>query len=374
MAISWPAVIKERGGIRDQFHHVIDIVPTILEAAKIRQPEVVDGIKQSPIEGVSLAYTFDAKNAKAPSTHRTQYFEMFGDHAIYHDGWIASTKVMRPPWNVLGGVGATPDKYPWELYDTRTDWTQSNDLAAKNPKKVKELEEIFWREAKKYAVLPLDATVATRLVTPRPSITAGRNVFTWTRPLIGTPNGDAPSVLNASYNFKAEVEVPQGGGEGVLITQGGRFAGYGFYLLKGKPVFTWNLVDLERIRWEGADALTPGKHVLEFDFKYDGLGMATLAFDDMSGIGRSGTGVLKVDGKAVATQKMARTIPLILQWDENLDVGSDTGTPVDDRDYQVPFPFTGKIGKITLTIDRPQLTPDDVKRLEAAQRSNRASE
>jgi len=374
MAISWPAVIKDRGAIRHQFHHVIDVVPTILEAARIRQPEVVDGIKQSPIEGVSMAYTFDAKNAAAPSKHKTQYFEMMGDHAIYHDGWIASTKVMRPPWNVLGGVGATPDKYPWELYDLRSDWTQSEDLAAKNPKKVKEMEEIFWREAKKYSVLPLDATVATRLITPRPSITAGRNVFTWTRPLTSTPNGDAPSVLNASYGFRAEVEVPQGGGEGVLITQGGRFGGYGFYLLKGKPVFTWNLLDLERIKWEGPDALAPGKHVLEFDFRYDGLGMGTLAFDDMSGIGRSGTGVLKVDGKVVATKKMERTIPLILQWDENLDVGSDTGTPVDDRDYQVPFAFTGKIGKITLTIDRPTLSPEDVKKLEAAQRNNRASE
>ncbi len=374
VAISWPAVIKERGGIRNQFHHVIDVVPTILEAAKIRPPEVVDGIKQSPIEGVSMAYTFDAKNAAAPSTHKTQYFEMMGDHAIYHEGWIASTKVMRSPWDVLGGVGATPDKYPWELYDLRKDWTQSEDLAARNPKKVKELEEIFWREAKKYNVMPLDSTVATRLITPRPSLTAGRNVFTWTRPLTGTPNGDAPSVLNASYAFKAEIEVPQGGGEGVLITQGGRFGGYGFYLLKGTPVFTWNLLDLERIKWEGTEPLAPGKHVLEFDFSYDGLGMGTLAFDSMSGIGRSGTGVLKVDGKVVATKKMEKTIPLILQWDENLDVGSDTGTPVDDRDYQVPFAFTGKLGKVTLTIDRPKLSPEDVKKLEAAQRNNRASE
>jgi arylsulfatase len=222
--------------------------------------------------------------------------------------------------------------------------------------------------------MPLDSTVVTRLITPRPSITAGRNVFTWTAPLTGTPNGDAPSVLNASYNFKAEIEVPQGGGDGMLITQGGRFGGYGFYLLKGKPVFTWNMVDLERIKWEGPDVLAPGKHVLEFDFKYDGLGMATLVFNNMSGIGRSGTGVLKVDGKAVAEKKMPRTIPFILQWDENLDVGSDTGSPVDDKDYQVPFAFTGKINKITLTIERPKLTPEDEKKLMAAQRNNKASE
>jgi len=199
-------------------------------------------------------------------------------------------------------------------------------------------------------------------------------VFTWTAPLTGTPNGDAPSILNASYHFEAEIEVPQGGGDGMLITQGGRFAGYGFYLLAGKPVFTWNLVDLERIKWQGPDALKPGKHTLEFDFKYDGLGMGTLAFDSMSGIGRSGTGVLSVDGKAVSTKKMERTIPLILAWDENLDVGSDTGTPVDDQDYQVPFAFTGKIDKITLTIDRPKLTPEDEKKLREAQRNNKTSE
>jgi len=188
-------------------------------------------------------------------------------------------------------------------------------------------------------------------------------VFTWTAPLTGTPNGDAPSILNASYNFKAEVDVPQGGGEGMLITQGGRFAGYGFYILKGKPVFTWDLVDLERIKWEAPEVLAAGKHTLEFDFTYDGLGMATLAFNNMSGIGRSGTGTLKVDGKSVAEKKMEKTIPLILAWDENLDVGSDTGTAVDDKDYQVPFAFTGKIDKITLSIDRPKLTPEDEKKL-----------
>jgi arylsulfatase len=161
----------------------------------------------------------------------------------------------------------------------------------------------------------------------------------------------------------------------MIVTQGGRFAGYGFYVLKGKPVFTWNLVDLKRIKWEGPDALTPGKHTLEFDFKYDGLGIGTLAFNNLSGIGQPGTGVLKVDGKDVATQKMEHTIPLILQWDENFDVGSDTGTPVDDKDYQVPFAFTGTLAKLTLTIDRPKLTPADEKRLmEEGQRNNHASE
>ncbi len=374
MAISWPKVITDKGGIRNQFHHMIDITPTILEAAHIAEPKIVDGVKQSPIEGVSLMYTFDAKNAEAPSRHKTQYFEMFGDHSIYHDGWIASTKVMRAPWDVTGKVNEDPAGYPWELYDLKNDWTQFENVAAKNPAKVKELEKIFWAEAKKYQVLPLDASVATRLVTPRPSITAGRNIFTWTQPLIGTPNGDAPSVLDASYNFKAEVDIPEGGGDGMLITQGGRFAGYGFYLLKGKPVFTWNLVDLKRVRWEGAEAISPGKHTLEFDFKYDGLGAATLAFNDFSGVGRSGTGVLKVDGTTVAEQKMERTLPFILQWDESLDIGSDTLTGVNDADYQPPFAFNGKIEKITLTIDRPKLSPEDEKRLSEAQRNNKTSE
>ena len=372
-AISWPAVIKDKGGIRTQFHHVIDIMPTILEATHIKQPTTVNGIKQSPIEGVSMVYTWDRANANVPSRHHTQYFEMMGDRAIYHDGWIASTKVMRPPWDTMAPA-KDPETFPWELYDLRNDWTQNDDVAAKNPAKLKEMQALFLTEAKKYQVFPLDTTVATRLVTPRPSITAGRDVFTWTRPMTGTPNGDAPSVLNASYNFKAEIEVPQGGAEGMLITQGGRFGGYGFYLLKGKPVFNWNLVELKHVKWEAPEALAPGKHVLEFDFKYDGLGMGTLAFNNLSGIGRGGTGVLKVDGKEVATQKMEHTIPLILAWDENLDVGSDTGTPVDDADYQVPFTFTGKINKITLAIERPQLTPEDIKRLQAATRNNKVSE
>lgn len=365
MAISWPNVIKDKGGIRSQFHHVIDIVPTLLEATHIRAPDVVDGIKQSPIEGVSMMYTFDAKNAAAPSTHLTQYFEMMGDRAIYNDGWIASTKVMRPPWVSVAHLPSVLD-YPWELYDLKNDWTQYEDVAAKYPEKLKELKDLFWKEAEKYQVLPLDSTVVTRIITPRPSLSAGRNVFTWTQPMTGTPNGDAPSLLNSSYSFKADVEIPPGGADGMLITQGGRFAGYGFYVLNNKPVFLWNLVDLKRVRWEGPE-LAPGKHEIEFDFNYDGLGAGTMAFGDYSGIGQGGTGVLMVDGKAVDTQKMEHTIPFILQWDESLDIGSDTGTPVDDEDYQTPFAFTGKIDRITLTIDRPKLSPDDIKRLRNAQ-------
>ena len=230
-------------------------------------------------------------------------------------------------------------------------------------------------EAAKYQVLPLDASALTRFILPRPSIVAGRDEFTYTKPIVGVPLGTAPSILNKSFTITADVEVPSGGGNGMLVTAGGRFGGWGFYLLKGKPVFLWNLVDLERVRWEGPEALSPGKHVLEFDFAYDGRGLATLAFNNFSGIGRGGAGVLKIDGKEVASQRMERTVPLILQWDETFDVGADTGTPVDDRDYQVPFAFTGKLDKLSIKLEPPVLSEAELKELqEQAQRDNSASE
>jgi arylsulfatase len=373
--IAWPKVIKDAGGIRNQFHHFIDVVPTILEVSGIPAPVMVNGIAQKPIEGVSMAYTFDKANANAPSTHKTQYFEMMADRALYQDGWIASTKVIRPPWDVVGAVNPDPaTNVTWELYDLTKDWTQSNDLAAANPSKLKMMQDLFWVEAAKYNVLPLDASVATRVVTPKPSLAAGRTVFTYSGEVTGIPPGDAPSLLNTSYTVTADVEIPPGGAEGMINTNGGRFGGYGFYLLKNKPVFTWNLLDLKRVRWEGPE-LSPGKHTLEFDFKYDGLGFATLAFNSVSGIGRSGTGTLKVDGRVISIQQMEHTVPIILQFDETFDVGADTGTPVDDRDYQVPFKFTGKLNKLTLSIDRPKLTPEDIRRLQQdGQRNNSKSE
>jgi len=261
----------------------------------------------------------------------------------------------------------------WELYNLNDDYSQSTDLAGKYPEKLNQLKAMFMDEARKYQVLPLDTSVLPRMITQRPSITAGRNEFTWTHPLIGTPNGDAPSVLNASYTFTADVDIPEGGAEGMLITQGGRFAGYGFYVLKNKPVFLWNLIDLERVRWNGAEALTPGKHVLEFDFKYDGLGAATLAFNNFSGVGRGGMGTLKVDGKVVAQHEMPKSLPFTLAWDESLDIGSDTLTGVDDGDYQPPFTFTGKLNKVTLKIDRPELSKADIEKLQQAQKSIESS-
>ncbi len=367
MVVSWPAKIKDKGALREQFVHVIDVVPTILDAAGIKAPEIVDGIKQAPMEGTSFLYTFDAANAKVASRHKTQYFEMMGQWALYDDGWLLSTKVNRAPWQAFGPANPDPlNNQDFQLYNLKTDWSQAEDVAAKYPQKVKEMRQQFLAEAKKHQVLPLDASVAARIVAPRPNITAGRSEFVYTRPMIGLPQGDSPFILNASYTFTADIEVPQGGAEGMIVTSGGRFAGYGFYLLKGKPVWLWNLVDLERLKWEGPDVLTPGKHTLEFDFKYDGLGAGTLAFNNFSGLGRPGVGTLKVDGKVVDTKTMPKTLPMILQWDESFDVGSDTLTGVNDADYQPPFAFTGKLNKLTIKIDRPQLSPQDIQKLEAA--------
>jgi arylsulfatase A-like enzyme len=365
MAISWPARITDKGGVRWQFHHVIDIVPTLLEATGIPAPVSVDGIAQKPIEGVSLAYTFDKANADAPSPHHTQYFEMLGVQGFYSDGWMLSGVPKRAPWELLGKAIEDPaSAFKFELYDVRHDWTQYSDVAAQNPDKVKEMTDLMFGEFAKYQVLPLDASVATRMVTPRPSLNGGRKVFTYSgEPVSGLPRGTGPDLLNTSYTITADIDVPEGGGEGVIVTRGGRFGGYGLYLLKGKPVFTWNLLDLKRVKWLAPDALSPGKHTLVYDFKYDGLGFATLAFNNISGLGRGGTGTLSVDGKVVATQTMEHTVPLTLPWDETFDIGSDTATPVDDQDYQVPFAFTGKIGKLTISVEPPAMTDDDKKKL-----------
>jgi arylsulfatase len=367
MVVSWPARIKDKGGLREQFVHVIDVVPTILEAAGIRAPQSVDGIRQAPIEGTSFAYTFDAKHAKAPTRHKTQYFEMMGQWALYDDGWFLSTKVNRAPWEAFGPANPDPiNNQVLELFNLNADFSQTTDLAAKHPEKVRALKSKFIGEAKKHQVFPMDASVAARIVAPRPNITAGRTEFVYTRPMTGLPQGDSPNILNASYTFTADIEVPQGGAEGMIVTSGGRFAGYGFYLLKGKPVFLWNLVDLERNKWEGAEALAPGRHTVEFDFRYQGIGAGTLAFNDFSGLGRPGVGTLKVDGKVVDSKEMKRTLPMILQWDEAFDVGSDTLTGVNDADYRPPFALTAKLEKLTLKVDRPQLSPADIARLEAA--------
>jgi arylsulfatase A-like enzyme len=368
LAISWPGHIKDVGGIRSQFHHVIDIVPTILEVTGVKAPEQVDGIKQKPIEGVSMAYTFDSANANAPSKHDTQYFEMLGNRAIYHDGWMASTTPPEAPWLLATGKLTPVNEYKWELYHITEDYSQYNDLATKNPDKLKEMQALFLTEAAKYQVFPLDNSGFSRLQTPRPSAVAGKTVFTYTGENAGIPLGNAPDILDKDYTITAEITVPKGGAEGMIVTLGGRFGGYGLYLLKGKPVFTYNLLDMERFRWEGGlgmardllgRALAPGKHTLVFDFKYDGPGP-----------GKGGTGVFTVDGKELARKTLKHTIPLMMTIDESFDVGIDTRTGVDDS-YKLPFRFTGTIDKLTFKLGPSQLSAEDQKaKAEAIARVN----
>ncbi|MGO9019605.1 MAG: arylsulfatase [Syntrophobacteraceae bacterium] len=341
MVMAWPSRIKDAGGIRHQFHHLIDIVPTILEASGIPAPALLNGITQKPMDGVSMAYTWDKANADKPSTRTTQYFEILGNRAIYHDGWMASTTPPAPPW--LMGKAKMPDVlngYKWELYNIAEDYSQHNDLAAKMPDKLREMQDLFIVEAARNNVLPLDNSVLDRLLTPRPSLAAGRSIFTYSGEVPGIPISAAPDLVGRSFTITADLEIPQGAAEGMLVTEGGRFGGYGLYLLKDKPVFTYNFLDLARIRWEGASSLAPGKHSVVFDFKYDGPGIA-----------KGGTGVLKVDGKEVDTRTIPHTVPFMLTADETFDVGIDTRTPVDDRDYQVPFRFTGKLTKLTIKLE-----------------------
>ncbi len=248
-----------------------------------------------------FAYTFDAENAEAPSRHTTQYFEMMGQWALYHDGWLLSTKVNRAPWQAFQAANADPlNNQVFQLYNLNENFNQSVDIAADHPDKVKAMRAMFLEEAKQYQVLPLSASVAARVAAPRPSLTAGLNELVYTRPMTGLPQGDAPYLLNTSYTISADITVPEGGAEGMIVTSGGRFAGWGFYLLDGKPVFNWNLLNLEWVKWEGPDALTPGQHNVEFAFEYDGLGLGTIAYNSFAGVGKGGTGRLKVDGKVVA--------------------------------------------------------------------------
>ncbi len=349
MAISWPGHINDVGGIRRQFHHVIDVVPTILEATGIPQPDTINGIKQLPIEGTSMAYTWDKANANAPSRHTTQYFEMLGNRAIYNDGWVATTTPVTLPWELSSKT--PPDVitgYNWELYNVKEDPTQFDDLATRMPDKLKQMQDLFYAQAAKYNVLPLDNSTLARWNTERPSLTAGRTVFTYSGELSGVPDSAAPSILDKSYTITAEVTIPDGGAEGMIVTEGGRFGGYGLFLSKGelgidrgKVVFLYNLLDLKRTMWEGPE-LVAGKHTIVFDFKSDG-----------PGLGKGGTGVLSVDGKQVARNSMAHTTPITFPEDETFDIGQDTRTGVAmiEYRYDTPFKFTGKIDKLTFKLE-----------------------
>lgn len=342
LVISWPARITDRGGIRSQFAHVIDIMPTILEATGVPVPSRINGVAQKPIEGVSMAYTFNDGNA--PAQHKTQYFEMLGNRAIYHDGWVAATTPPAPPWSSTGGTTPVLD-YQWELYDVKQDFSEALNLAEKKPAKLKQLQELFWTEAEKYNVLPIDNSKVERLdVSNRPSLTAGRDTFTYYPGLVRIPEGAAPDLKNKSYRIEASVEIPKRGAEGMLLTHGGRFSGYGLYLLKGRPVFTYNLANVAHYEIVGKNKLTSGKHSIVFDFKYDG-----------GGLGKGGTGTMLVDGKQVAQGRIDQTLPFRLSLDETLDCGEDTGTPVIEN-YRVPFTFTGKLEKVIINLAPQPLT------------------
>jgi arylsulfatase len=354
LAISWPGHIKDVGAVRNQFAHVIDIVPTILDATGIKAPKMVDGIKQKPIEGTSLAYTFDKANAKAPTKHTTQYFEMISNRGIYHDGWYANTTPPHGPW-ILNAPLPSPTDYKWELYNLNDDYSQANDLAAKMPGKLKEMQAIWTQEAKKYNVLPLDNRSFARAVEGRPSTTAGRTEFTYTGVNPGIATANAPNFIGRSYKVTADITVPEGGGDGVIATLGGRWGGWGLYLLKGKPVFGYNMLTLKQYRWADPDALTAGKHTVVFDYTYDGPGIA-----------KGGSGVLTVDGKQVATGKQDNSIAFLEVADETFDVGVDLRTELNAADYQLPFDFTGKIDKLTINLGPSQLVAADQQKLDAA--------
>jgi arylsulfatase A-like enzyme len=337
LVISWPARIKNTGGLRPQFHHVIDIMPTILEAAGVTAPVSINGVPQKPVEGVSMVYTFD--DATAPSKRQTQYFEMLGNRAIYHDGWVAATTPPTPPWSSSGGNVAVLD-YQWELYRITDDFSQANNLAAKEPAKLAELQELFWKEAEKYNVLPIDNSKVERLdVRNRPSLTVGRDAFHYYPGLVRIPEGAAPDTKNKSWRIEADVVIPPGGAEGVILTQGGRFSGYGLYLLDGKPEFCYNLAGVARYYVKSGETLTPGEHRIVYDYKHAG------------GLGKGGLGTIEVDGKVVGTGQIERTLPFRLSLDETLDCGEDTGTPVsEDYANKMPFKFTGELKQATIKL------------------------
>ncbi|MBD2165958.1 arylsulfatase [Calothrix membranacea FACHB-236] len=334
LVISWGANIKDQGSIRSQFHHVIDITPTILEVAGITVPKEVNGVKQQPIEGTSLAYTFNNPNA---SSHReTQYFEMLGNRAIYDEGWVAAARHGRLPWERT--VKGSFDTDEWELYNIAEDFSEANNLAKKNPQKLEKLQKLFLKEAKKHNVLPLDDRIAERFdVKIRPSLTKGRTTFTYYPGTVGIPEGSAPNLKNRSFTITANVEIPEKGAEGVILTQGGRFAGWSFFLEDGKPTYIYNYANTARYTIQSPEKLPSGKSTIRFNFDYDG------------GVGAGGIGKLFINDQQVAEGRVDKTIAYRLALDETFDVGRDTGTPVVDT-YQVPFNFTGNLQQVSLEL------------------------
>ncbi|MCA3449011.1 MAG: arylsulfatase [Rhodobacter sp.] len=335
LIVSWPERIKAHGEIRTQFTHVIDIVPTILEAAYLPEPVSVNGVDQSPIQGISMVYSFD--DAAAESRRKTQYFEIFGNSGIYHDGWFAGTRPFRLPWS---GVGTDVDVLTteWELYNISQDFSQAHNLAAEMPEKLREMQVRFYAEAAKNNVLPIQTSAAERFGEGiRPSLVGDRTSFTYTAGLKRIPEGAAPPIKNRTWSLTADVTLT-GGDSGVIATEGGILAGWALYFDAGKPVFSYSFTNGERWRIAAEEPLPAGTHKIVMTFTYDG-----------NGVGKGGDVTLAAGDRAVAEGRVERTVPFRFSTEETFDVGQDTGTPV-DLTYDVPAVFSGELGKVVIDL------------------------
>ena len=338
MAIQWPKGIKTRGGLRTQFHHVIDVAPTILEAAGLPEPLVVNGTLQIPIQGVSMVYSFD--DPKAKDRHTTQYFEMFGNRAMYKDGWLART-IHRAPWEREPRRPLAEDV--WELYDTGKDFSLVKDLSKKYPEKLAELQELFMTEAEHNHALPIDDRVLERVnaeLVGRPDLMGKRTSITVAQGMTGMTENVFLNIKNKSKTITAEVEVPESGANGAIIVQGGRFGGWALYVKDGVPAYDYNFLGLERTTIAGTEPLAPGKATIRFEFVYDG-----------GGLGKGGTGTLYVNDQKVGEGRIERTQPMIFSADETADVGIDLATPVVETiGSEAKSRFTGRIPKVTVAV------------------------
>ncbi len=338
MIISWPDGIADKGALRDQFLHVIDIVPTIYELCGINAPRELNGVPQKPVEGISFAFTFD--DAKAASKRRTQYFELGCNRGLYHDGWMASSPSFVP-WDPNRDENWDPDKAVWELYKVDEDFSQANDLAKDNPVKLRELQDLWWAEASKYSVLPIDWRGTIRFnaeAMGRPSMVGERTSATYYEGMVALPDAACLPMLNKSWKITAEVELPDDKAQGMIITQGGSEGGYGLYLRDGKPTFVYNFLGVERPTFAADKPLGKGRTTLVVDFAYDGGGM-----------GKGGAITLTANGVKVAEGRLERTVPIQFSIGEGLDIGMDCGSAVDFT-YQLPFAFTGKIEKVEVAL------------------------
>jgi arylsulfatase A-like enzyme len=332
MAIQWPKGIKAKGEVRSQFSHVTDIAPTVYEVARIPAPKKVNGIDQDPLEGNSLVYSFD--DAGAAETHKVQYFEMFGNRAIYSDGWYART-IHRPAWQPKPTQTLLED--PWELYNSKEDFSLSNNVAASNEAKLKELQALFLRDAEKFHVLPIDDRLLERTnaeLVGRPAVMEGRNTITYGAGMKGMGVDIFIATPGKSYTMTADIEV-KAGVNGVIVAQGGRFGGFSFFVKDGRPAFAYNYLGLETFTVASSQALSPGKHTVVYDFKSDG------------GLGKGGIGTITIDGAKAGEGRIGRTQPGIFSVDDLADVGTDDGTPV--TDYGKSKKFTGTLNKVTIT-------------------------